>query len=70
MSSWAIDHFNNLSSTLGLEPNTLKFAERLDNEDVLAKYRNEFAIPIKRNVSGNHPHNGKLDYTWQKIKSG
>ncbi|KAI8147409.1 hypothetical protein BJV82DRAFT_595375 [Fennellomyces sp. T-0311] len=57
MSSWVIDHFRNLSSTVGHEPNTLKFAEHFDNEDTLAKYRNEFAIPIKRNVSGDHPHN-------------
>ncbi|KAG2223271.1 hypothetical protein INT45_006997 [Circinella minor] len=56
-SSWVIEHFNDLSTTVGKAPHSLELAEHFDKEDSLAKYRNEFAIPIRRNVSGDSPHN-------------
>ena len=58
--TWAIKHFNDLSTTLGQAPHSLELAEYFDKEDSLAKYRNEFSIPIRRNVSGDAPHNGRI----------
>ncbi|KAG0168969.1 Kynureninase (L-kynurenine hydrolase) [Apophysomyces sp. BC1034] len=44
-----------IATQKGLEVSSAKFAEELDREDSLAKFRDEFAIPTRRQVSGKEP---------------
>lgn len=37
-----------------------QFADYMDANDELSKYKAEFAIPLRRNVSGENPIAGKL----------
>lgn len=37
------------------ELSSWEFAQKLDAQDPLAKFRDEFAIPPRRSVSGSHP---------------
>lgn len=45
-----------------------EFAEKLDQQDKFAQYRDEFAIPVRRHVSGENPTIGKV--AWIDMKKG
>ncbi|KAI8376544.1 pyridoxal phosphate-dependent transferase [Radiomyces spectabilis] len=44
-----------LAKSLGYDLLSVDFANALDKQDKLAHFRDEFAIPIRRQVSGDHP---------------
>ena len=49
------------------ELSSWEFAQKLDAQDPLAKFRDEFAIPPRRSVSGKQPVVGMfitIDYCW------
>jgi hypothetical protein len=51
--------FSDIVDKSKYSPTSLEFANELDTNNKLSKYRNEFAIPTRRMVSGENPVIGK-----------
>lgn len=57
-----------LATEKGHPLDSIEFAKAMDKDDELAKYKEEFAFPARRDVSGENPvigtENEALYYLW------